>query len=237
MIDASNDQVTFSFPEVHPDARLVVEFQRTLRIPDGERDIPRLPSLGRYPVYTIDEHAQRVPRHWIDTGGAMLPMYQSEAMWLSFRPTYSLAHQAFYPFAVKILSHDEIPQSWMRRGIDFCQPRPNEYSVFVDEGHEVCQRTYSRQIQVFLVITRKRWFGTNDICAEKMRENIEFGEFLRRVSLQLRCSVYSYECVIAKRREYLPDLRSDIRSDQFTPRVSVCATVSKSHQRVLRART
>ena len=102
MIDTSNDQLTFSFPEVHPDARLVVEFQRTLRIPGDGQEIPRLPSLGRFPVYTVTEHAQRVPRHWLDCGGAMLPMYQSEAMWLSFRPTYSLAHQAFYPFAVKI---------------------------------------------------------------------------------------------------------------------------------------
>lgn len=102
MIELNNDQLTLSFPEVHPDARLVVEFQRTLRIPHGEPELPRLPSLGRYPLYSVYDHAHRVPRHWLENGGAMLPMYQSEAMWLSFRPTYSVAHQTFYPFAIKI---------------------------------------------------------------------------------------------------------------------------------------
>lgn len=102
MIELKNDELTFSFPAVHPDARLVLGFQRTLRIPCGEPEMPRLPSLGRYPLYTVDSYAHRVPRHWLEAGGAMLPMYQSEAMWLSFRPTFSVAHQAFYPFAIKI---------------------------------------------------------------------------------------------------------------------------------------
>jgi hypothetical protein len=102
MIELTNDQITFSFPEVHPDARVVVEFQRTIRIPEGGTEIPRLPSLGRYPLYSVEDHAQRVPTHWLENGGAMLPMYQSEAMWLSFQPAYSVAHEVFYPFAVKV---------------------------------------------------------------------------------------------------------------------------------------
>ena len=102
MIELNHDELTFSFPAVHPDARLIIEFQRTLRIPGGEDAMPRLPSLGRYPLYTVDSYAHKVPRHWVETGGAMLPMYQSEAMWLSFRPSFSVAHQAFYPFAVKV---------------------------------------------------------------------------------------------------------------------------------------
>lgn len=102
MIELSHDQLTFSFPHVHPDARLVIEFQRTLRIPHGGGDMPQLPSLGRYPLYSVADYSHRVPTHWSSHGGAMLPMYQSEAMWLSFRPAYSVAHEAFYPFAVKI---------------------------------------------------------------------------------------------------------------------------------------
>ena len=102
MIELTNDQITFSFPGVHPDARVVVEFQRTIRIPEGGTEIPRLPSLGRYPLYSVEDHAQRVPAHWLENGGAMLPMYQSEAMWLSFQPAYSVAHDVFYPFAVKV---------------------------------------------------------------------------------------------------------------------------------------
>ena len=50
MIELAHDQLVFSFPEVHPDAKLTVEFQRTLRIPDGEREFPLLPGLGRFPL-------------------------------------------------------------------------------------------------------------------------------------------------------------------------------------------
>ncbi len=37
MIELKDDALEFSFPEVHPEARLRVEFQRTLRIPDDEK--------------------------------------------------------------------------------------------------------------------------------------------------------------------------------------------------------
>lgn len=103
MIELSDYRLTFSFPEVHDDARLVLEFQRTLRIPYPTREMPRLPGLGRYRVYPVAEHAARVPAHWLHHDGAMLPMYQSEAMWISFRPAYSAFHAVFYPFAVQVV--------------------------------------------------------------------------------------------------------------------------------------
>ena len=34
MLELKNNQLVFSFPEVHPDARLVVTLHRTFRIPD-----------------------------------------------------------------------------------------------------------------------------------------------------------------------------------------------------------
>ena len=102
MIELAHDQLVFSFPEVHPDAKLTIEFQRTLRIPDGEREFPLLPGLGRFPLFPVQELLDQGLAPWLDRVEAMLPMYQSEAMWLSFRPSYSVAHEAFYPFAVKI---------------------------------------------------------------------------------------------------------------------------------------
>ena len=102
MIDLTHDQLLFSFPEVHPDAKLTIEFQRTLRIPDGEREFPLLPGLGRFPLFPVRDLLAQGAAPWLNQVEAMLPMYQSEAMWLSFRPSYSIAHEAFYPFAVKI---------------------------------------------------------------------------------------------------------------------------------------
>lgn len=40
MITLENDVLEFRFPEVHEKARCSIEFQRTLRIPDDDRDYP-----------------------------------------------------------------------------------------------------------------------------------------------------------------------------------------------------
>jgi hypothetical protein len=96
MIELRNDQLVISFPEVHPDAVLAIEFQRTLRIPDDGRKYPLPPGLGRFPLRHVDDFAERVGERWLSRGGIMLPMYQSEALWLNF------ASSEGYPFAVKV---------------------------------------------------------------------------------------------------------------------------------------
>lgn len=96
MIEMRDDTLVFSFPEVHADAVMIVEFQRTLRIPDDDRDYPLPPGLGTFPLRHVDDAAGRVPQSWLRRGGVMLPMYQSEAMWLNFRSPQG------YPFALKV---------------------------------------------------------------------------------------------------------------------------------------
>jgi hypothetical protein len=96
MIELRNDSLVFSFPEVHADARLEVDLQRTLRIPDDGKNYPLPPGLGRFPLRHVDDFAARVPADWVRHGGVMLPMYQAEALWINFRSP------AGYPFAVKV---------------------------------------------------------------------------------------------------------------------------------------
>jgi len=102
MIELKRDRLIFSFPEVHPGAQLDIEFQRTLRIPDDDRDYPLPPGLGRFPLRHVDDFAARVPGRWLERGGVLLPMYPSEALWLNFKAHYVLPHQASYPFAIKV---------------------------------------------------------------------------------------------------------------------------------------
>lgn len=102
MIELKRDRLVFSFPDVHPQAKLNIDFQRTLRIPDDEQTYPLPPSLGTFPLRHVDDHAQNVPRDWLQRGGVMLPMYQSEAMWLQFYSAMIDQHWAAYPFAIKI---------------------------------------------------------------------------------------------------------------------------------------
>jgi hypothetical protein len=94
MIELQNDHLVFRFPEVHRDALLRIGFQRTLRIPDDDRTYPLPPGLGPFPLRHVDDFAGRVPAPWIEHGGVMLPMYQSEALWVHFH--------GHYPFVVKV---------------------------------------------------------------------------------------------------------------------------------------
>ncbi len=102
MIELKHNTLVFSFPEVHPDARLEIEFERTLRIPDDGKDHFLPPGLGSFPLKHVDDFAGGVPAQWLEHGGVMLPMHQAEAMWLNFSSSYVPGHGAPYPFAVKI---------------------------------------------------------------------------------------------------------------------------------------
>ncbi len=102
MIEMHADSLVFTFPEVHPGAKLTIDFQRTLRIPDDGRDWPLPPGMGRFPLRHVDDFGDRVPPAWVEHGGLMLPMYQAEAMWLSFSSESLDDHDACWPFTVKI---------------------------------------------------------------------------------------------------------------------------------------
>lgn len=102
MLELKNNQLVFSFPEIHADAVLAITFQRTLRIPDDSNTYELPPGLGSFPVRQVDEFASRIPEAWKEHGGIMLPMYQSEAMWLNFSPRRVSGHGVAYPFAIKV---------------------------------------------------------------------------------------------------------------------------------------
>ncbi len=101
MIELRADQMVFTFPEVHAEAALHLDFQRTLRIPDDGKSYPLPPGLGRFPLTHVDDHAAAVPASWVERGGVMMPMFQAEAMWISFQSP-SVDDRASYPFLVKI---------------------------------------------------------------------------------------------------------------------------------------
>ncbi|KUI42939.1 hypothetical protein AU198_07640 [Mycobacterium sp. GA-1199] len=62
---------------------VTVNFQRTLRIPEtGLHPLP--PGLGRFPLRRVADYPDTAPAEWLSRGGVMLPIYQREAMWLSF---------------------------------------------------------------------------------------------------------------------------------------------------------
>jgi len=75
-------------------ASLEIEFQRTLRIPDDGKIYPLPAGFGHFPLRHVDDYKNNVPAPWNERGGVLMPMYQSEALWIRFSTRY--------PFAVKV---------------------------------------------------------------------------------------------------------------------------------------
>lgn len=101
MLELQNNELVFRFPEVHANAELRINLQRTLRIPDDGKTYPLPPGLGTFPVLHIDDYKERVPATWREHGGVFLPMFQAEAAWICFARR-SVNGDPIYPFAVRV---------------------------------------------------------------------------------------------------------------------------------------
>jgi hypothetical protein len=76
--------------------RFAVSCQRTLRVPEDDQTYPLPPGLGVFPLLAIQDYRDHIPDQWRMTDGALIPMYQREALWLGFSAA------AWKPNAVKI---------------------------------------------------------------------------------------------------------------------------------------
>jgi hypothetical protein len=77
-------QVTIEPHRIRFGSRFAISFQRTLRIPDDGSTYPLPPGLGVFPLRKVEDYQDRVPAAWRALGGAFMPMYQREAVWLGF---------------------------------------------------------------------------------------------------------------------------------------------------------
>ena len=124
MITVAGDRLEFYFNEVHWDAYCTIEFQRTLRVPDDDRDYPLPAGLGAFPLRQLDDYAARLPEEWRGRGGVMAPMHQAEAMWIQFASQY--------PFAVKVATGKSCAitgDAW----VDHLRGDPQDYVVLPDQ--------------------------------------------------------------------------------------------------------
>ena len=94
-IRLDGDSIEFHFPEVDTAARLRVTFHRTARVPDDAHEYDLPTGFGSFPLRRVAD-LSRVPRSWERSGGVVMPMWQSEACWLSFDVEND------YPFLVTI---------------------------------------------------------------------------------------------------------------------------------------
>jgi hypothetical protein len=161
--------------QLHQDAiqmgkHFTVSFQRTLRIPDDGKTYPLPPGLGRFPICKVSDYRGRVPESWRAHGGVFIPMYQREALWLSF----SAAH--WRPNAVKIgvgkinaVSGKAWTQPLSARPQDYvvCPAQPWLDGINAGEGYirQFVAMPLGMGYTVEGQITGKEEFGGIQICA------------------------------------------------------------------------
>ena len=124
MIELTDDSLKISFPDLHRDARCSIDFMRTLRIPDDGREYPLPAGLGEFPLHHIEDFSERIPDVWSKRGGVLMPMYQSEAMWLNF--------EGDYPIAIKVAAgkiNAVSGESWQ----DELSDNPQDYLVLPEQ--------------------------------------------------------------------------------------------------------
>jgi hypothetical protein len=80
--------VTVKNNAIHFGENTSISFQRTLRIPDDDKVYPLPPSLGNFPIYRVQDYERTVPQHWLKSRGVFIPIYQREALWVSFNCPY-----------------------------------------------------------------------------------------------------------------------------------------------------
>ena len=128
MIELKADRLIVSFPELSSVPALTLDFQRTLRIPDDGKNYPLPVGLGPFPLRHVDDYAENVPNEWLKRGGVLLPIWQSEALWLHFRASEVMERQTKYPFAVKVATGkiNAITGAKWQRGLE---RNPQDYLV------------------------------------------------------------------------------------------------------------
>jgi hypothetical protein len=77
-------EVRLDGDRIHIGKHFSVSFMRTLRIPDDGKAYPLPPALDTFTIHRVADYADRVPADWRERGGFFIPLYQREALWLSF---------------------------------------------------------------------------------------------------------------------------------------------------------
>jgi hypothetical protein len=101
MVFINRDSLVIRFPELHENAGVKIDFQRTLRLPDDGETHYLPPGLGKFPLRHIEDFDLGSNNHLKKRGGVIMPMFQADALWLNFS-SINFTGEADYPIALKI---------------------------------------------------------------------------------------------------------------------------------------
>ena len=58
-------------------SKLDISFQRTIRVPDGKGDSELPPGMGTFPLYSVANYSEKLPKDMAAKGGLFFPMYRT----------------------------------------------------------------------------------------------------------------------------------------------------------------
>jgi hypothetical protein len=70
--------------EIRIGSSFALSLHRTLRLPSDDLIYPLPPSFGSFPIFPVEPYAARLPDGWHRPNAVFVPLWQREAMWLSF---------------------------------------------------------------------------------------------------------------------------------------------------------
>ncbi len=181
MIELNKSRLTFRFPDVHNNAVCHIEFKRTLRIPDDDQAYPLPPGFDNFPMEHIEDHAANLSKDALKRGGVMLPMYQSEALWIRF---IGSGHALPYPFALKVAAgkiNAVSGELWSEELV----ANPQDYVVIPDQpwldGYSISEE-YIRQFVAMPL-------GEGYTAEEQITGEAQFGG-LQVIAYPLKAKIY-----------------------------------------------
>jgi hypothetical protein len=198
--------------------RLSVKLQRASPIPNGSSVHVLRNDLGQLPLRSVDDFTERAPASWLENGGVIMPLAQSEAPWIWFSSPYR--------FAIKIGCGDDdaLSRTRWRAGLE---RQPQNYFVIPDpsfeEGCEVIRRFVNIALPRGIASTEQ---GSENVYAETIHLQItpvraesyyhdEGGFFLRTIEEFFTRLIFgamiSQQCEEIQRRHE----RSDIKNHRF----------------------
>ncbi|KAJ3068645.1 hypothetical protein HK102_007120 [Quaeritorhiza haematococci] len=117
---------------------LSISFHRTLRVPEDGETYPLPACLGHFPLFDVSQYRQKINDDRIaKRGGVFFPVYQREAMWISF------ASRDFLPYAIKLSGGGVNGITGLPNHVDLTGPDARK-------GHEEIEQDY-------LVVPTQPW--------------------------------------------------------------------------------
>ena len=102
MIYIEDDKLVIKFPELHSNAGVEIDFQRTLRLPDDGKEHYLPPGFGSFPLRHTEDYNLGARSSLKARGGVIMPIFQADALWINFSPMVEDYDSIEYPIAVKI---------------------------------------------------------------------------------------------------------------------------------------